>query len=280
MAARPSLSNHLQTVAGHWHAANIVLWAAGRLWGSSLNFITHKTALVRNHSPEGFQWGKEHVHSAAQVEEIPGGTEGMIKSQRWVIKSRGYWSDCFSHDEHKLTWILQQMCPTAPRLLLRRPSWSLPATLASQETPDELPKPRKKRQPKHLTPPRPSARVTTRYYYLQNLTDLNTQSVQDVGIEKILQGGVSAVHIITGEEERRTDNTCIWCKPLWNEDASLFPHWCQVQASTASAPLCRNLQPQRTRWDVGSRGLNNYRRVPAQNCLFDRTRIRTAADTT
>lgn len=111
------------------------------------------------------------------------------------------------------------MCPTALRLLLRRLSWSLPATLASQETPDELPEPREKRQLKHPTSLRPSARVTTRYYYLQNFTDLNSQSVQDVGIEKILQGGLSAVHVITEEEERRTDpsdNTCIWCKPFWD----------------------------------------------------------------
>lgn len=57
------------------------------------------------------------------------------------------------------------------------------------------------RQPRHRQPLHPS----TRYYYLQNFTDLNTQSVQDVGIEKILQGGVSAVHVITGEEDRRAD---------------------------------------------------------------------------
>lgn len=166
------------------------------------------------------------------------------------------WSGFLCHNTQKLTWILRQMCPTVPGPLPRRPSSSLPATLASQETPDSLPEPRETGWLEHLTD---TWTPETACCYRRDFLDLDSQGVQDVGVQKILQGGVSAIHIVTGGEERMSDLSWL----IQNSDD--YGVWVILLAQLTGA-RCRRPLPrlhsaetyQHTRQNVRSRGFNGH----------------------
>lgn len=123
----------------------------------------------------------------------------------------------------KLTWIRRQTCPTAPGLLLRRRSSSLPATPSCRGTPGSLSESQKKQLYTSTTSTqfehhRAGLRATgcTARYYLQDFVGLQSQRVENLGIEKILQGRVPPVDVVTEKRERGW--TRVWIQLIEESD--------------------------------------------------------------
>lgn len=128
--------------------------------------------------------------------------------------------------QKKLTWIRQRTCPTAPGLLLRRRSSSLPATPSCRGTPGSLSESQKKRLYTSTTSAQlehhsAGSRATSSIArcYLQDFVGLQSQRVKNLRIEEVLQGRVPAVDVVTEKRQRGWG----WNKLIKESDEQQLP---------------------------------------------------------